>query len=376
MKIAMIGQKGLPATYGGIERHVEEIGARLVERGHEVRVYTRSYYSPGKDPFRGMERCPRPTIRTKHLDTASHALFATLDVLVRPVDLVHYHALGPSALAGVPRLRGIPTVVTLHGLDWEREKWGAMASYLLQRCEYPAVHFPNRTIVVSKTLQHYCEDKYLIRPEYIPNGVNPAREQPAELLAKWDLAPKDYFLFVGRLTPEKGAHLLVDAFARTGSQRKLVIAGGSAFTDTYVEDLKSAASPNTIFTGYVHGEDLEALYTHAYAVVLPSTLEGLSIALLEALSYGRCVLVSDIPENMEVVEDAVPHFRSRDADALAEALRRMDRHPEEIAASEAVVRERLARRFTWDVVVSELEALYREVLAGKRAQPVEPPPLD
>ncbi len=376
MRIAMIGQKGLPATYGGIERHVEEIGARLVERGHEVRVYTRSYYSPGKDSYRGMERCPRPTIRTKHLDTASHALFATLDVLVRPVDLVHYHALGPSALAGVPRLRGIPTVVTLHGLDWEREKWGAMASYLLQRCEYPAVHFPNRTIAVSKTLQRYCEEKYLIRPDYIPNGVNPAQEQPAEHLAKWDLSPKDYFLFVGRLTPEKGAHLLVEAFARLKTGRKLVIAGGSAFTDTYVEELHRAASPNTLFTGYVHGADLEALLTHAYAVVLPSTIEGLSIALLEALSYGRCVLVSDIPENVEVVEDAVPRFRSRDVDSLAGALERMDRHPEEIAASEAVVRERLARRFTWDVVVSDLEALYREVLAGKRAQPVEPPPLD
>ncbi len=376
MRIAMIGQKGLPATYGGIERHVEEIGARLVERGHEVRVYTRSYYSPGRDRYRGMERCPRPSIRTKHLDTATHAFFATLDVLARPVDLVHYHALGPSALSGVPRVRGIPTVVTLHGLDWEREKWGPMASYLLQRCEYPAVHFPNRTIAVSKTLQRYCEEKYLIRPDYIPNGVNAPREQPADLLAPWKLTPRGYFLFVGRLTPEKGAHLLVEAFAKRHPSRRLVMAGGSAFTDSYVEDLHRAATPDTVFTGYVHGAQLEALLTHAYAVVLPSTLEGLSIALLEALSYGRCVLVSDIPENLEVVEDLLPSFRSRNVEALAEALARLDAHPEEVAAAEARVREKLARRFTWEVVVSELEALYREVLAGKRPQPVEPPPLD
>jgi len=371
----MIGQKGVPATYGGIERHVEELGARLVERGHEVRVYTRPYYAPGSEPFRGMVRFPRPSIRTKHLDTASHALLATLDVLVHPVDLVHYHALGPSALALVPRLRGIPTVVTLHGLDWEREKWGPMASYLLERCEYPAVHFPSRTIAVSRTLQRYFEEKYLIRPDYIPNGVNPPVFEPPDRLGKWGVTPGGYYLFVGRLTPEKGTHLLVDAFRRITTGRKLVIAGGSAFTDEYVDGLHRDAAPGTVFTDYVHGADLAALLSHAYAVVMPSTLEGLSIALLEALSYGRCVVVSDIPENLEVVEDGAPSFRSGDAGDLARVLERLEGHPEVVRAYEERVQRDLAHRFTWDVVVPQLETLYREVLAGKRAEAVEPPAL-
>lgn len=365
MRIAMIGQKGVPATYGGIERHVEEIGARLVERGHSVRVYTRPYYAKGNDPHRGMERVPRPTLRTKHLDTPSHTLLATTDVLWKPVDIVHYHALGPSAVSWMPRLRGMASVVTLHGLDWEREKWGPMASYLLQHCEYPALHCPNRTIAVSRTLQRYFAEKYRIRPVYIPNGVGEPVARPAEILSSWGLESGGYYLFVGRLTPEKGAHLLLDAFSALRTGKKLVIAGGSSFTDSYVEDLERRAPQGTVFTGYVHGEQLEALWGHAYTVVLPSTLEGLSIALLEALSFSRCVLVSDIPENLEVVGEDAPRFRSKDVEDLAHQLQRLEDHPEIVAAFETKVSEDLAHRFQWGTVVDQLESLYRRVLEGR-----------
>jgi glycosyltransferase involved in cell wall biosynthesis len=364
----MIGQKGVPATYGGIERHVEEIGARLVEAGHEVRVYTREHYSPGREPHRGMERVPTGSHNTKHLDTITHTITAGLHVLRHPVDLVHFHALGPSALTWLPRLRGMPVVVTLHGLDWEREKWGAMASYLLEKCEYPALHVPRRTIVVSRTLQRYFEEKYRIRPTYIPNGVNEAIPQPEDGLARWGLTSRGYYLFLGRLTPEKGAHFLTEAFPRVGSERKLVVAGGSAATDDYVEELQRTADPDrTLFTGYVHGTDLLTLLDHAYAVVLPSTLEGLSIALLEALAYGRCVLVSDIPENLEVVEEHAPRFRSGDVADLTRALTELDRDPARVAAYEEAVRTHLRDRFTWETVVSELQSVYGSVLEGERA---------
>ena len=239
--------------------------------------------------------------------------------------------------------------------------------------EYPALHCPNRTIVVSKTLRRYFEEKYLIRPDYIPNGVNDPIREPVEGLQKWQLNPGEYFLFLGRLTPEKGAHLLVDAFARMETSRKLVVAGGSAFTDEYVEDLQQRADSKTIFTGYVHGSDLSTLLTHAYAVVLPSTMEGLSIALLEALSYSRCVLISDIPENLEVVDDAAPTFRSKDTDDLQRALQELDQDPGKVKHYEELVGDRLARRFTWDVVVSELMELYDQVVRGQRAEPMIPP---
>ncbi|NNF06922.1 MAG: glycosyltransferase family 4 protein [Candidatus Eisenbacteria bacterium] len=367
MRIAMIGQKGIPATYGGIERHVEEIGARLVKRGHSVRVYTRKHYAPGSTPHLGMERSERFSLNTKHLDALTHSLSSSLDVLFRPVDLVHFHALGPSSLAWLPRLRGIPTVVTLHGLDWEREKWGRMASYILEKCEYPALHFPKRCIVVSKTLRKYFEEKYLIRPTYIPNGVKDAVHQSASLLERWGVQSGEYFVFVGRLTPEKGTHLLIDAFGQMKTNKKLVIAGGSAATDDYVADLKTRANENVIFTDYVHGEELEALWGHSYAVVLPSTLEGLSIALLEGLSYGKCVLVSDIPENLEVVEDYCPQFESKNVSSLREALEALDRNPHQVQNYERLVNENLKARFQWDTVVDQLDSLYRSVYAGEKA---------
>ena len=364
----MIGQKGVPATYGGIERHVEEIGARLVEAGHEVRVYTREHYAPGREPYRGMERVPTWCHNTKHLDTITHTVSAGLHVIRHPVDLVHFHALGPSALTWLPRLRGMPVLVTLHGLDWEREKWGAMASYLLEKCEYPALHVPRRTIVVSRTLQRYFEEKYRIRPDYIPNGVNAAVAQPASLLEKWGLESRGFYLFLGRLTPEKGAHFLTEAFPASGSARKLVVAGGSAATDDYVAELHRTADPaSTVFTGYVHGADLQVLLDHAYAVVLPSTLEGLSIALLEALAYGRCVLVSDIPENLEVVEEHAPRFRSGDVADLTRALAELDRDPGRVAAYEEAARRHLRDRFTWETVVAELQEVYGSVLRGERS---------
>lgn len=373
MRIAMIGQKGVPASYGGIEVHVEEIGARLVRRGHDVRVYTRPYYAAGDEPHRGMSRSPRPSIRTKHLDTATHAAVCSLDTLVHPVDLVHFHALGPSALSWLPRLRGTPTVVTLHGLDWEREKWGRMATYLLQRCEFPAAHCPNRTIAVSQTLRRYFEEKYLISPTYIPNGVSDPVPQSPEPLARWGVEPGQYHLFVGRLTPEKGVHLLLEAWPRIGSGKRLVIAGGSAFTDEYVAQLKRDAGPDVVFTDYVHGAELAALYEHAYLMLLPSFLEGLSIVLLEALSHGRCVLVSDIPENVEVTGDVTPRFRNRDVDDLVAQWQALDRDPERVAAHEKRVRAELAHRFTWDNVVDQLEAVYEEVRAGVIPDPFVPP---
>ncbi len=366
MRIAMIGQKGIPASYGGIERHVEEIGALLVERGHSVRVYTRPYYAGGSKPHRGMERVPKQTLRTKHLDTPSHTALATLDALAHPVDIVHYHALGPAALSWAPHLRGMGSVVTLHGLDWEREKWGKLATYLLQHCEYPAAHCPDRTIAVSRTLQRYFEEKYRIRPDYVPNGVGLPIRRPAELLEPWGVEPGKYFLFVGRLTPEKGAHLLLEAFGRLRTDRKLVIAGGSSFTDDYVASLHAAAPPNTVFTGYVHGEQLEALWSHAYSVVLPSTLEGLSIALLEGLSFERCTLVSDIPENLEVVGEDCPSFASDNVDALTEALTALDRNPDRVAAYERTVAADLAHRFQWGTVVDQVEAIYREILVARQ----------
>jgi|GEM_PF-53507 len=365
LRILMIGQKGVPATYGGIERHVEEIGARMVQRGHDVRIYCRPHYTRQRGRHRGMGIIVRPSINTKYLDTLTHTLVCSLDVLFRRADIVHYHALGPSPFALLPRLRGIKTIVTVHGLDWEREKWGLLAAYILQRCEYPAIHFPDATIVVSQTLENYFADKYQIRPRYIPNGTpDPLWRAPSEI-RQYGVGERDYILFVGRLTPEKGAHFLLEAFNRIDTPMKLVIAGGTSNTDDYVASLKSYESERVRMIGYVYGDTLAELWSNAALVVLPSTMEGLSIALLEAVSYGKCVLISDIPENVEVMGDCAPRFRSRDVDDLEARLRYLLAHPEVVASFEAMTKERISRRFSWETIVDDIEQTYLEVDARR-----------
>jgi glycosyltransferase involved in cell wall biosynthesis len=366
MRIAMVGQKGIPATYGGIERHVEEVGSRLAKKGHEVAVYCRMYYTKRTGLYHGMKLLRRPSINTKHLDTVSHCFISTVDVLFRNFDVVHFHALGPSVFAGMPRITKARTVVTVHGLDWQREKWGPFASWILKRCEYPAVHFPNKTVVVSNTLQRYFMDRYSIDTVVIPNGTNVPVPRPASQIRKMGLEEGNYVLFVGRLVPEKGVHYLAEAFTKVDTDLKLVLAGGSSFSDSYVDKLREYQSDKILFLDYVYGDVLEELWSNAYMVVQPSTMEGLSISLLEALSYGKCVLISDIPENVEVVDDCSPSFKTKNVADLTDKLRTLVEDPELVKRYEVKCRDHVLRKFSWDTIVDSLESLFYDMTGLKR----------
>jgi len=365
MRIAMIGQKGVPATYGGIEKHVEEIARRLVARGHEVTVFCRLYYTPAGARYHGVRLLRRPSIHTKHLDTVSHVAWSTLEAMVRRFDIVHYHALGPSLFAAVPRLTGARTVVSVHGLDWQREKWGRVASWVLRRCEGPAARFPNRTIVVSKTLRDYFRDHHHRTPAFIPNGTNLPSPRPARRILQLGLTPGKYVLFVGRLVPEKGVHFLCEAFSQIDTDLKLALVGGLSFSKDYVQQLRAYESDRIRLLDYVFGESLEELWSNAYLVVQPSTMEGLSIALLEALSYGRCVLLSDIPENVEVAEDCAVTFRSRDVGDLREKLEMLLQRPELVREFEGKARGHIREHYSWEKVAENTETVYREMLEGR-----------
>ena len=371
MKIAMIGQKGIPALYGGIERHVEEIARRLVARGHEVTVYCRLHYTAEEGPFHGIELVRLPSVRTKHLDTITHVALSTAHALTRDFDVLHFHALGPSLFAGPARLLGRPTVVTVHGLDWQREKWGKVAQWALRRCEGPAVRFPDRTIVVSKTLREYFAEHYGRDTVTIPNGTVLPAPRPPLKLDRFGLEAGKYVLFVGRLVPEKGVHFLCEAWSRLDTDLTLAICGGSAASEDYVAQIRRYAGPRVKMLDYVYGEPLEELYSNAYAVCLPSTIEGLSLVLLEALSYGRCVLVSDIPENVEVTLDAAPTFRTKDVDDLARQLGRLLADPAAVHAYEAKARAHIAAHYSWDRVVDATVEVYREVVARRKGRPVD-----
>jgi glycosyltransferase involved in cell wall biosynthesis len=365
MRIAMIGQKGLPATYGGIERHVEEIGKRLVQRGHEVSVFCRLYYTPPDAQDDGLLLLRRPSIHTKHFDTATHVAWSTFEAMARRFDIVHFHALGPSAFAFLPRLTGKRTVVTVHGLDWQREKWGKLAAWVLRQCEGPAAHFPDRTIVVSRTLRKHFREHHKCDAVFIPNGTNLPSPRPAKKLLQLGLTPGKYVLFVGRLVPEKGVHFLCEAFNQIDTDLKLALVGGHSHSQDYVQLLKKYESDRIRMLDYVYGDALEELWSHAYLVAQPSTMEGLSIALLEALSYGRCVLLSDIPENLEVGEDCAVPFRSRDVADLREKLEMLIRHPEVVKQYESKARAHIQAHYSWDKVAENTEAVYRDLLAGR-----------
>jgi glycosyltransferase involved in cell wall biosynthesis len=368
MRIAMIGQKGIPATYGGIERHVEEISRRLGNMGHQVDVYCRLHYTAPGTTFPHVRLLRRPSIHTKHLDTFTHVAWATIEAMARRYDIVHFHALGPSVFSWLPRMAGARTVVTVHGLDWQREKWGPLAAWVLKHCEGPAVRFPNRTIVVSKTLRDYFHQHHHSDAIFIPNGTNLVPARPARKILQLGLAPGRYVLFVGRLVPEKGVHFLCEAFSKIDTGLKLVLAGGTSASEDYVRLLRGYASDRIRLLDYVYGEALEELWSNAYLVVQPSTMEGLSIALLEALSYGRCVLVSDIPENLEVTEDNAVSFRSRDVEDLRVKLEWLIRDPGVVRSYEAKAREHIRLNYSWDPAAKRTETVYLDLLGGRRAR--------
>ena len=364
MRIAMVGQKGIPATYGGIERHVEEIGARLVERGHEVTVFSRWHYSRSGGRHRGMRIKRMPSLNTKHLDTISACVLATLDTWAHKYDIVHFHALGPSLFSGLPRVRGSKTIVTVHGLDWQRGKWGKFATWFLKHCERPSFKCPDRTIVVSKALQRYYREEYGAETFEIPNGTNPPVRRPPNKIRKYGLDQNRYVLFVGRLVPEKGCHMLLEAFRKVDSNARLVMAGGSSFSDGYVDSLMRIrdGDERIHMLGYVYGDMLDELWSNAYMVVQPSFLEGFSISLVEAMSHGKCVLASDIPENIEVVEDCAVTFKTQDVNDLQAKLQELLDDPILVDRVARRGRDLAQDRFSWPKIVEATEAVYLDAL--------------
>jgi glycosyltransferase involved in cell wall biosynthesis len=372
----MLGLRGVPASYSGIERHVEEIGARLAAAGHEITVFCHATpESPRLDTHRGMRLRHLPTIRTKHLETITHTALAAPASALGRYDIVHFHALGPGLLAPIPKLLSRSGIVqTVHGLDAERAKWGPFARRTLRFAEWMSARTPDATITVSQTLSAYYADKHGRQTVHIPNGVDQATPRaPQEITRRWGLRGGDYLLFVGRLVPEKAPHLLVEAFTRTSTDLKLVIVGGSSHTDDYVAGLERVAGEDerVLLTGPVYGEVLQELHANAALFVSPSLLEGAPLTILEAVSYGTPVLASDIPAQVESLGDDGPGhrlFAAGDVDALTTALTAV--HPRLATEREegGAWRARTLAGRDWDEVAAATERLYEAVLNNRAAR--------
>ncbi len=364
LNIAFLGARGVIGTYSGIETYYEEVGSRLAERGHEVTAYCRNYFTPDVPTYRGIKVRRLPSLRGKHLETLSHSLLATFDCLGRGFDIVQYHAIGSAPLAILPRLFGRKTVVSVRGLDWQRAKWGWFARNSLRFGEWASARCPTATAVVSKTLQRHYEQAHGCKPTMIPNAVVLGEPRPIKLLAEHGLKKDGFLLFAGRISPEKGIHTLLEALRPLPRHKTLVLAGGTSYSDDYIRQVQDAAWDEVVFLGRVGREEMEELYSACYAFILPSVMEGLSIALLEALSYGNCIVTTDIPENLEVIGSAGLSFPPGDVEALRGVLAKILDDPAVVEDYRRQAIDRARSQPDWDEVARLTEEFYLRLHRG------------
>lgn len=371
MKIVMFGHKRIPSREGGVEIVVEELSAGMADRGHRVICCNRgghhvsgSEFDRNTAPYwRNIRLKTVPTLDKKGLAAVTSSFFAAIYAAFSRADVVHIHAEGPAFMCWLPRLMGKRVIVTVHGLDWQREKWkGGFGAKYIRLGEKMAVRFAHEIIVLSRNVQHYFFDTYGRETVWIPNGVcRPEIAQPRQIVEEYELNKDGYILFLGRLVPEKGIHYLIEAFRGVKTDKKLVIAGGASDSDDYVQMLKNMAEGDSRirFTGFVQGTLLEELYSNAYVYVLPSDVEGMPLSLLEAMSYGNCCLVSDIPECAEVVEDRAVTFPRGNVSRLRDVLQGLCDDPAWVEIYKAAACSYICEKYSWDDVVTKTLELYQ-----------------
>lgn len=371
LNIAMLGHKRIPSNEGGVEVVVEALSSGMAALGHSVTCYNRAgHHVSGAEHeltagsvYRGIRLITVPTVERKGYAAVVSAFFAALRSAFGKYDVVHIHAEGPAFFSFLPKLFGKRVVVTVHGLDWQREKWnGGFAAKFIHMGERSAVRFADEIIVLSENVRQYFLDTYGRTARFIPNGVSaPTLESPRLIAEKWGLQKDSYILYLGRIVPEKGETYLIEAFKKVKTDKKLVIAGGSSDTERYLKELQALAAEDEriLFTGFVQGRLRDELYSNAYLYCLPSDLEGMPLSLLEAMSYGNCCLVSDIPECTEVVEDKAVRFRKSNVEDLRQKLQTLCDHPEMVEDYKQNASQFILNKYGWDDVVEKTLRLYR-----------------
>lgn len=373
MKIAMIGHKRIPSREGGIEIVVAELSKRMAAQGHDVTAYNRkSEHIAGKD-FEQSEKIKQwqgvkikwvKTPDSSKLNAIVYSFFATLRAVFSRFDIIHFHAEGPASMVILARLFRKRSVVTIHGLDWQRSKWGGFATKFLKFGERTAAKYADEIIVLSKNVQDYFIKVYDRETVFIPNGISkPDNYEPEIIKNKYGLDKDGYILFLGRLVPEKGVHYLIEAYKELDTDKKLVIAGGSSHTKEYESELKALANgnENIIFTGFIQGKELDELYSNAYIYCLPSDLEGMPISLLEAMSYGNCCLTSNIAECSEVCGENAVYFEQGNVQSLKSTLEELLKNEERVSKLKNAAARYILSRYNWDNVCDDTLKLYESI---------------
>lgn len=373
MKIAMIGHKRIPSRAGGVEIVVDELSCRMAAKGYTVEAYNRNTGERGPKTYRGVRIIEVPTSRRQGLNALIYSMLATLRALFGHYDVIHYHAEGPCAMLFLAHFFRIRTVATIHGLDWQRSKWGGFATRYLRFGERMAAKYADELIVLSEAMRDYFRSTYGREARMVPNGIDRLERQlPDVITKKYGLVKNGYLLFLARLTPEKGLDVLLDAYAGLDTDKPLIVAGGYQPETEYIREIrqKAAADPRVRLVGFAEGRELAELLTNCYVYILPSYLEGMPISLLEAISLGARCVVSDIPENTEIAEGYLHTFERGNAQSLRGVLRHLleneamwdrnfnaERSPQQIEAEI----ENIVSRYDWDEVTERTLRLY----AGK-----------
>ncbi len=379
MRIALLGTRGIPASYSGFETCVEQLGQRLAQRGHQVTVYCRSHHitHPG-DHYKGMRLVKLPTLANKYLDTIIHSFISSLHALPQRYDVALYFIAGNSPVTWIPRLIGTKTILNVDGLDWKREKWPTLAKKYIQLAEYLATKLPTLYLTDSRVVQAYYLDRFDSKPPYIPYGSEVEITPPGETLAQFGLEPQRYVLFVGRLVPENCAHHLVQAFQGLETDLKCVIVGDAAYAQEYITSLKASAQhdPRIIFTGYVFGQGYHELGYNDNIFVETSGVGGTHPALVEAMAFGNCVVTHNTPENLETIGDAGLAYDGQvGADNLRQVLRRLLSEPELVADYRRRARQRAQTCYAWETVTDAYERLFYQLCKKPLPERLRQPPV-
>ncbi len=362
VRVAVSGIRGVPANFGGSETAVEEIGRRLAANGDTVVVYCRRHNSETpSDEFLGMRRVVLPSVNTFQLDTITHSALSALHIrFKRTADVVHFHGMGNALVLPLLRGSGVKTVVTIDGLDWNRPKWGRLASWALKRSAARAVRQADHLIIDNHPAREYFKDEFGADSSYVAYGADRTLPSSSDYLDECGLQPREYTLFVGALVPDKGPDMLIEAYRRVKTDRPLVIVGDSPFLPDYRAKLRSLAEgDNRIrFLGYVYGDQYRQLLANCSVYVHPLRADGTSPALLQALAYGSCIVINSLPEALSAAGDAALPFRHNDIEDLASQIQRVLDDPRIAAEYGKRAREKAETDYDWDVVTDAHRRIY------------------
>jgi len=365
MRIPIIGTRGIPASYGGFETLAEQLSLRLAERGHEVTVYCRPAYvsHPHGHIYRGVKLAVLPTIRHKYLDTVIHALLSTLHALPKRYDIILVCNAANTLVTFMPRMFGTPVVVNVDGLERKRKKWNALGRAWYRLSERLSTFLPSAIITDAETIRTYYTERYGKTSTFIPYGADTRAEQGTEVLDQFGLTPKGYMLYVSRLEPENNADLVIRAFEKVKSDRRLVIVGDAPYAGDYIRRLKATTDPRVLFTGTVFGKDYRQLQTSAYCYIQATEVGGShpAPALVEAMGFGNCVAAADVPEHREVLGEGGFYFPLGDPAGLAGFLQRFEDDAELVSEAGRANAERIAGRYSWDLVTDGYEELFNRL---------------